>query len=114
MLIFTHCTSSMILSSHDSCVGASITLETVAFNTLIMQQFLSQMLKLNVHQQSVLFQNWTRLLFSSSLTWTVTHHNRWYTGMGTTEWEQTWEEQCVASWSYFNVANSRKYFFIIS
>jgi hypothetical protein len=43
---------------------------------LIMWQFLSQMLQLNVHQRSVLFQNWTTLPVSTSFTWTVMWHNR--------------------------------------
>jgi hypothetical protein len=37
--------------------------------------YLSQMLQLNAHQQSVLFQNGTRLQFSYSFTRTVTQHN---------------------------------------
>jgi hypothetical protein len=45
-------------------VHADIIFETVALNTLIMWQFLSQMLQLNVHQWSVLFQNRTSLPFS--------------------------------------------------
>jgi hypothetical protein len=38
-------------------------------------QFLSQMLQLNTHQESVLFQNQTSLPFSVSFKWSVTQHN---------------------------------------
>jgi hypothetical protein len=44
--------------------------------SVIMWQFLSQMLQLNSHQQSVLFQNQTSLPFSDSFTRTVIQHNR--------------------------------------
>jgi hypothetical protein len=42
---------------------------------LIMWPFLSQMLQLNSHQWSVLFQNRTSLQFPDSFTWTVNQHN---------------------------------------
>jgi hypothetical protein len=56
-------------------VCADITSETVALDHVIMCQFLSQMLQLNAHIRSVLFQIRISLPFSDSFTRTVTQHN---------------------------------------
>jgi hypothetical protein len=56
-------------------VYVDITLETVALGTPNNVAVFSQMLQLNAHQRSVLYQNWTCLPFSGSFTWTATQHN---------------------------------------
>jgi hypothetical protein len=52
-------------------VYTDIALETVTLDTPNNVQFLSHMLQLNVHQCSVLFQNWAGLPFSDSFTKTL-------------------------------------------
>ena len=56
-------------------VYALITLETVALDTLNKCLLWLQMLQLNVHQQSVLFENLASLPFCSTFIRTVTKHN---------------------------------------
>jgi hypothetical protein len=57
-------------------VYADITLETVAALDIPKNvQFLSQMLQLNAHQRSVLFQNRISLPFSNSFARTIIRHN---------------------------------------
>jgi hypothetical protein len=77
-------------------VYAYITLETVALDTPKIWQFLQQMIHLNAHQRSVLFQNWTSLPFSDSLTWVVTQHKNQFTDTSTTEFKQKEEEHSVS------------------
>jgi hypothetical protein len=52
-------------------VYADITVETVALDAPNNVTVLSQMLQLNTHQRSVLFQNRTSLPFSDSFTRTI-------------------------------------------
>jgi hypothetical protein len=88
-------------------VYADITSETVALGTLNYVTFLSEMLKLNAHQRSVLFQNRISLSFSDSFTRTVTQHNHWCTDTSTTECKQTEETS-------FIVVNTSKLYSSIS
>jgi hypothetical protein len=60
-----------------------------------MWQFLSQMIELNEHQVSVLFQKQTSLLFSESFTRILTQHSHYCTDTSTTECKQTEEEHLV-------------------
>jgi hypothetical protein len=70
---------------------ADISLETDTLYTPNNVAVLSQMLQLNAHQQSALFQNWKSLPFSNYLTRTVTQHNRECTYSSTTDCKQTEE-----------------------
>jgi hypothetical protein len=65
-LIFIHCSSSLI------CLPI---IHVCWHNLKSNVADLSQMLQLNVHQWSGLFQNQTSLPFSNSFTWIVTQHN---------------------------------------
>jgi hypothetical protein len=60
--------------SHDACMPTYPYKPSLTIH-LIMWQFLSQMLQLNAHQLSVLFQYRTSLPFSNSITRSIIRHN---------------------------------------
>jgi hypothetical protein len=72
-------------------VYADIISETVTLDT---PNTLLQMLQVNVHQGSVLFQNQSSPPFTDSFTWTITQHNHYCIDMSITEHKQR-EEHSV-------------------
>jgi hypothetical protein len=76
-------------------VYVDITLETAALDILNNVAVLSQMLQLNAHQPSVLFQNRTSLPFYYSFTRPLTQHNHRCTDASTTECKETEKEHSV-------------------
>jgi hypothetical protein len=64
-----------MMSFHDLCTYAVITLETAALDTSNEWPFWIQIPQLNGHQQYVRFENITWLRFSGTLIRTVTKHS---------------------------------------
>jgi hypothetical protein len=75
---------------------------------IIMCQFLSQMLQLNTHQQSALFQNQTSLQFSDSLTRTVTSIVTNALTRALQSVNKRKRAFSIVKWNSFNVANRNK------
>ena len=74
VLVFSHYFSQLMMHSHDLCMPSQ-PWKLLFWIHLIKWPFCLQMLQLNAHQQSVLFENLTSLPFCSTFIQTVTQHN---------------------------------------
>ena len=69
-LVFSHCSSQLMMSSHDMCMPSQLW-RLLLWIHLMKWPFWLQLLQLNTHLQSVLFENLTNVPFCSTFTQTV-------------------------------------------
>ena len=82
-----------------------INLETAALDTT--WPFWLQILQLNAHQRSVLFENLWSLPFYSTSTRTVTEHNLKFIDTGTTQRKHTWK---ILSLMFFQCSQHKQFY----